>query len=76
MPRSSSKASKKKKYKEKYYFFPNPYEDCAFTKCPKCETKTKVRKFILLISIEPNQHSCRERCYLNCAEERSRIIGV
>jgi hypothetical protein len=55
MPRSSSKASKKKKYKEKYYFFPNPYEDCAFTKCPKCETKTKVRKFILLISIEHNQ---------------------
>lgn len=55
MPRSSSKTSQKKKYNEKYYFFPNPYEDCAFTQCPKCETKTKVRKFILLIHIEPDQ---------------------
>ena len=36
-------------------FFLNPYEDAAFTKCPKCESKTKVRKFPLVIHIEPDQ---------------------
>ena len=38
-------------------FFLNPYEDMAFTKCPKCEAKTKVRKFPLVIHIEPTQLS-------------------
>ncbi len=36
-------------------FFLNPYEDAAFTKCPKCESKTNVRKFPLVIHIEPDQ---------------------
>lgn len=36
-------------------FFLNPYEDAAFTKCPKCESKTKVRRFPLVIHIEPSQ---------------------
>ena len=40
--------------KQRHYFFLNPYEDCAFTSCPKCNTKTKVRKFPLVIHIEPN----------------------
>jgi len=44
-----------KKNPTKHYFFLNPYEDCAFTKCPKCNNKTKVRKFPLVIHIEPNQ---------------------
>ena len=35
-------------------FFLNPYEDTAFTKCPKCEGKTKVRKFPLVVHIEPS----------------------
>jgi hypothetical protein len=39
----------------KHYLFLNPYEDCAFTKCPKCNTKTKFRKFPLVIHVEPNQ---------------------
>ena len=38
--------------KEKYNFFLNPYTDAAFTKCPKCDGKTKVKKFPLLIFIE------------------------
>lgn len=38
--------------KEKYRFFLNPYIDCAFTKCPKCDGKTKVKKFPLVIFIE------------------------
>lgn len=41
--------------KKKHKFFLNPYSDCAFTKCPKCETKTKIRKFSLVINIEPQQ---------------------
>jgi len=40
---------------EKHRFFLNPYEDLAFTKCPKCEGTTKVRKFALVIHIDPNQ---------------------
>ena len=39
----------------RHYFFLNPYEDAAFTKCPKCETKTMVRKFPLVIHIDPAQ---------------------
>ena len=45
----------KKPTKTKHYFFLNPYEDCAFTKCPKCDNKTKVRKFQLVIHVEPQQ---------------------
>ena len=41
--------------KKRHYFFLNPYEDCAFTKCPKCDAKTKVRKFSLVIHIDPHQ---------------------
>ncbi len=41
-----------KKPKKRYKFFLNPYPDCAFTKCPKCETKTKVRKYPLVIGID------------------------
>jgi hypothetical protein len=41
--------------KKKHYFFLNPYSDCAFTKCPKCENTTKIRKFPLVIHIAPQQ---------------------
>jgi len=37
---------------EKYNFFLNPYTDTAFTKCPKCDEKTKVKKFPIIIFIE------------------------
>lgn len=39
--------------KKKYRFFLNPYRNMAFTKCPKCEGKTKVRKFCLMIHCGP-----------------------
>ena len=39
----------------RHCFFLNPYKDAAFTKCPKCQTKTMVRKFPLAIHIEPAQ---------------------
>jgi len=36
-------------------FFLNSYEDAAFTKCPKCEGRTRVRKFPLVVHIEPSR---------------------
>ena len=44
-----------KDMKKRHYFFLNHYEDFAFTRCPKCDNKTKVRKFPLIIHIEPRQ---------------------
>jgi len=41
--------------KRRHYFFLNPYQDQAFTKCPKCDSKTKIRKFPLVIHIDPRQ---------------------
>ncbi|MCC2693913.1 hypothetical protein [Nodularia sp. LEGE 04288] len=55
MPKNNYNISTPKSPKQKHKFFLNPYKDCAFTKCPKCETKTKVRKFPLVIHIEPQQ---------------------
>ena len=40
---------------KRHRFFLNPYEEYAFTKCPKCDTKTRIRKFPLVIHIEPRQ---------------------
>lgn len=45
----------KDNFKSKYKFFLNPYKDQAFTRCPKCENKTKVRKFMFFIHVEPKQ---------------------
>jgi len=44
-----------KSERRRHYFFLNPYIDAAFTKCPKCQDKTKVRKFPLVIHIDPQQ---------------------
>ena len=41
--------------RRKHYFFLNPYKDAAFTKCPKCENNTRIRKFPLAIHIDPQQ---------------------
>lgn len=50
-----AKKSNKRRTKTRYYFFLNPYKDCAFTKCPKCDSKTRIRKFPLVIHIDPHQ---------------------
>jgi hypothetical protein len=44
-----------KSERRRHYFFLNPYEDAAFTKCPKCENNTKIRKFPLVIYIDPQE---------------------
>lgn len=36
-------------------FFLNPYADLRYTKCPKCDGKTKLRKLPLFIHIIPDQ---------------------
>ncbi len=55
MPRNSANKLKGDSLKKRHKFFLNPYEDYAFTKCPKCETKTKIRKIPLVIHIKPQQ---------------------
>ncbi len=55
----------------RHYFFLNPYDDIAFTRCPKCEEKTKIRKYCLVIHVDPKfllslNNSCKycSRCDL------------
>ena len=38
--------------KPRYSFILNPYKDARFTKCPKCNQLTRLRKFALLIHVE------------------------
>jgi hypothetical protein len=47
--------SSKTKPKKRHKFFLNPYSDCGFTKCPKCDAKTKIRKYPLVIHSSPKQ---------------------
>ena len=37
----------------RYRFFLNPYEDVRFTTCPQCRIKTRMRKFPLVIHVNP-----------------------
>ncbi|MDZ8135749.1 MAG: hypothetical protein RM049_10660 [Nostoc sp. DedQUE04] len=55
MVKNSVNKKPDKTIKKRHRFFLNPYSDCAFTKCPKCDTKTRLRKFPLVIHIEPKQ---------------------
>lgn len=48
----------------RHYFFLNPYDEMAWTRCPNCEGKTKIKKYCLVIHIEPRfllslNKSCR-----------------
>src|SRR5712691_1138486 len=36
----------------RYSFVLNSYRDAGFTRCPKCETKTRLRKLPLVIHVE------------------------
>ena len=42
------------KDRERFKFFLNPYQDARWTRCPRCENKTKLRKVPLLILVEPH----------------------
>ena len=36
----------------RYSFVLNPHRDAGFTRCPKCEAKTRIRKLPLVIHVE------------------------
>jgi len=62
--KSKNNESQMKTKDARHYFFLSPYDDMAFTRCPKCEEKTKIRKYCLLIHINPKHlfslnKSCR-----------------
>lgn len=38
--------------KSKYNFYLNPHDQYKWTKCPKCENKTKLRKYCLMVHYE------------------------
>jgi len=46
--RSKKYESQIKTKESHHYFFLNPYQDMAFTRCPKCKEKTKIRKHCLV----------------------------
>jgi hypothetical protein len=41
--------------KTRHSFFLNPYEEYSFSRCPQCNAKTLIRKFPLVIHIDPSQ---------------------
>ena len=58
----------------RHNFFLNPYKDEAFTRCPQCNEKTKVRKYPLVVHIEPHQLLCLNKSCKYC-EACDLIIG-
>jgi tetratricopeptide (TPR) repeat protein len=52
----------------RYDFFLNTYQDTRFTICPRCEIKTRARKFSLVIHVNPNYTTVLEKmcrfCYI------------
>jgi hypothetical protein len=38
----------------RHNFFPNPYSDACFSRCPQCEGKTGQKKVPLLIHVDPH----------------------
>jgi YgiT-type zinc finger domain-containing protein len=43
------------KVKRRHRFFLNAHKGKAFSKCPICETSTKIHKFVFVINIKPKQ---------------------
>ena len=66
--------TKKKNHKTRHYFFLNPYKNEAFTICPQCRGKTKLRKYPLVIHIEPRQLFSLNKTCKYC-EKCDLIIG-
>ncbi len=42
------------KHRQRYDLFLNSFKDMAFTRCPTCDGTTRLRKFPLVIHIEPS----------------------
>ena len=54
--------------RRRHSFFLNPYKDVAFTKCPRCEANTRIRKFPLVIHIDPKQLLTLNKTCRYCVE--------
>ncbi len=53
-PQSHQEASRRfGKLPPRYRFILNPYQDQRFTSCPDCSKPTRLRKFVLLVHIDP-----------------------
>jgi hypothetical protein len=52
MAKQKKKTTQLGKLPPRYRFFLNPYQDMRFTRCPKCDNKTKLKKLPLVIHIE------------------------
>lgn len=55
MDEIKSITEKTENQKKRHRIFLSHYRDNAFTRCPKCGGKSKLRKFPLVIHIEPRQ---------------------
>jgi hypothetical protein len=66
MPRGSHRKRSINTREERHSFFLNPYPDVAFTRCPGCEAKTRVRKFCLLVHVEPRHLLCLNKTCRYC----------
>lgn len=51
--------------KSNYYFYLNPHDQYKWTKCPKCECKTKLRKYCLMIHYEDKSANFHQMISLN-----------
>jgi len=51
--------------KPKYYFYLCPHDQYKWTKCPNCETETKVRKYCLMIHYEEKSKDFYQLLSLN-----------
>lgn len=74
IPNKNTTQAEEKPKRMRHYFFLNPYKDGAFTKCPKCDNKTKTRKFPLVIHIEPHHFLVLNKTCKYC-EKCDLIIG-
>ena len=53
--------------KSKYSFYLNPHEEYKWTKCPKCDNHTKLRKFCLFIHYQEKSVGFNQLISLNIA---------
>ncbi len=51
--------------KSKYYFYLNSHDEYKWTKCPKCDNKTKLRKYCLMIHYEEKSVNFHQLISLN-----------
>lgn len=52
--KSKKDESQMKTKDARHYFFLNPYDDMAFTRCPKCEKKRKLENIAYLFTLIQN----------------------